>query len=100
ARNGWREAAGYGAVPKFVLPGQGIISFEPGGQLEISTDPRETVTDLVPLLDAIVRPLRAVLGDQGVRLESIGVDPVNDARDVPLQLLVDRYETMTRSFEM
>ena len=51
------------------------------------------MTDLVALLDAIVRPLRSALGDQGVRLESIGVDPVNDARDVPLQLLVDRYET-------
>jgi hypothetical protein len=55
ARNGWREAPGYGTVPVFVLPGQGTISFEPGGQLEISTDPRGTVTDLVALLDAIVR---------------------------------------------
>src|SRR5262245_52829059 len=35
--NGWRETPGYGRVPKFVVPGQGIISFEPGGQLEIST---------------------------------------------------------------
>lgn len=99
ARTGWHEAAGYGAVPKFVLPGQGAISFEPGGQLEISTDPRETVSALVALLEAIVAPLRSALGDEGVRLESIGVDPVNDARDVPLQLHVDRYETMTRYFD-
>jgi glutamate--cysteine ligase len=98
-RSGWRETAGYGSVPLFVSPGQGTISFEPGGQLEISTEPRETVADIVALLDAIVRPLRSALGDQGVRLESVGIDPVNDARDVPLQLLVDRYETMTRYFD-
>jgi len=98
ARSGWREIAGYAAVPKFQLPGQGSISFEPGGQLEISTEPRETVTELVALLDAILNPLRTALRDQGVQLESIGIDPLNDARDVPLQLLVDRYETMTRYF--
>jgi glutamate--cysteine ligase len=99
ARKGWRETPGYGRVPKFVLPGQGIISFEPGGQLEISTDPCETVTELVTRLQAIIRPLRLALHDQGVRVESVGIDPVNDARDIPLQLLVDRYETMTRYFD-
>ena len=57
------------------------------------------MTDLVTLLDAIVNPLRSALRDQGVHLESIGIDPLNDARDVPLQLLVDRYETMTRYFD-
>jgi glutamate--cysteine ligase len=98
-RSGWRETAGYGRVPKFVLPGQGVISFEPGGQLEISTDPCETVTELVTRLHAIVRPLRSALHDEGVRLESVGLDPVNDARDIPLQLPVDRYETMTRYFD-
>jgi glutamate--cysteine ligase len=99
ARSGWRETAGYGRVPKFVLPGHGIISFEPGGQLEISTDPCETVTELVTRLQAIVRPLRSALHDEGVGLESVGLDPMNDARDIPLQLPVDRYETMTRYFD-
>lgn len=98
-RHAWTELAGHGRVPKFALPDGAILSFEPGGQLEISTQPCEGVTALVAGLEAVVSPLRAELGDQGIRLESVGIDPVNDARDVPLQLLVERYETMTRYFD-
>jgi glutamate--cysteine ligase len=99
AARGWREVVGYGSVPQFLLPGQGTISFEPGGQLELSTNPCERVGELVTCLQDVVRPLRAALRDQGVRLESVGIDQLNDARDIPLQLHVDRYETMTRYFD-
>ena len=96
---GWQELVGYGAVPRFDIPGQGIISFEPGGQLELSANPCDSVTELVSRLRGIVALLRAALRDEGVQLDSIGIDPLNDARDIPLQLLVDRYETMTRYFD-
>jgi glutamate--cysteine ligase len=96
---GWRELAGYGAVPKFVVPGKGIVSFEPGGQVEFSADPQTGVSALVRVLHSVVSPLSEALRDSGVKLESIGIDPLNDARDVPLQLPVDRYETMTRYFD-
>jgi glutamate--cysteine ligase len=99
ARNGWREGSGYGAVPTFEIPGRGIVSFEPGGQLELSTVPSPTITELVRSLQSVVAPLRDALRDRGVRLESIGIDPLNDARDIPLQLPVERYETMTRYFD-
>jgi len=99
APTGWRELAGYGNVPKFVLPGRGTLSFEPGGQLEISSEPCGNITDLVTRLREIVVSIRAALADEGVRLESVGIDPMNDARDIPLQLRVDRYETMTRYFD-
>ena len=96
---GWREIEGYGAVPKFEIPGKGIISFEPGGQLEFSSDARSNVSAVGRVLDSVIPALRARLRETGIRLESVGIDPLNDVRDVPLQLAVDRYETMTRYFD-
>lgn len=96
---GWQETAGYGPVPTFAIPGKGIISFEPGGQLELSSDAQSSVSAVARVLESVVLPLRAHLRDAGIRLESIGIDPLNDGRDVPLQLPVHRYETMTRYFD-
>ena len=99
ARHAWHEEPGYGPVSKFVVPGRGVISFEPGGQIEFSSVAQSGVTAVVRTLEEVVLPLRAALREQGVRLESVGIDPLNDARNVALQLPVDRYETMTRYFE-
>lgn len=99
ARLGWRETPGYGTVPKFLIPGRGVISFEPGGQIEFSSDAHASISAVVRDLDAIVQPLRAALRDHGVCCESVGIDPLNDARDISLQLPVERYETMTRYFD-
>jgi glutamate--cysteine ligase len=96
---GWREAAGYGSVSKFVIPSRGIISFEPGGQLEFSCEAQPSVSAVIRTLEAVVLPLRETFGEQGITLESVGIDPLNDARDVPQQLPVERYETMTRYFD-
>ena len=96
SRAGWREVVGYGDVPRFVVPGKGIVSFEPGGQLEISSEPSETVSELVAGVQSVVERLMAVLSDEGIRLESMGIDPVNDARAIALQLPVERYQMMTR----
>lgn len=98
ATHGWREAHAGGLI-KFTVPGHGVISFEPGGQLELSSLPCATPDALVAQLRDVVRPLRARLLDHGIALESVGIDPLNDARDVPLQLHVDRYQRMTEYFE-
>lgn len=99
AENGWREFAGYDGIPRFDVCGDGIVSFEPGGQLEFSSLPCASPTALVSLLHRAVLPLRANLLREGIELQSIGIDPVNDANDVPLQLQVDRYRRMTDHFE-
>ena len=99
ARRAWHEAPGYGPVSKFVVAGAGVVSFEPGGQIEFSSVARLGVTAVVRTLEEVVLPLRAALHEQGIRLESVGIDPLNDARDVALQLPVERYETMTRYFD-
>ena len=99
SRSGWLETTGAGDISKFDVPDIGVISFEPGGQLELSTRAFPSVADLLAAVNAVVGPLRGRLRDHGVRLESIGIDPVNEARDIPLQLPVERYETMTRYFD-
>jgi len=96
---GWREWQAYDATTRFDIPGVGTISFEPGGQLELSSTVCGSPAALVTSLRNVVLPLRDWLSREGIALASIGIDPRNDAADVPLQLRVDRYEKMTRHFE-
>lgn len=95
----WTEFAGYDGIPRFDAHGDATISFEPGGQIEVSSAACDSPAALVPLLHRVVRPLASWILTEGVELQSVGIDPVNDARDIPLQLRVDRYERMTRHFE-
>jgi len=99
SRLGWTEFRGYDGVPRFDVAGTATISFEPGGQLEISTLPSLTPSELIRTLRRIVVPLRTALGDQGIALLPVGIDPLNDVAQVPLQLHVERYERMTSYFE-
>ena len=98
-RVGWTEFAGYDGTPRFDVAGQGTISFEPGGQLEISTVPCQSASALVRMLHGIVAPLKNLLADRGATLLAAGIDPYNDADRIPLQLRVERYERMTRYFD-
>jgi glutamate--cysteine ligase len=98
-RSGWTEFRGYDGTPRFDGAGIATISFEPGGQLEVSTVPTDSASALVRLLHGIVNPLRGALSDEGVMLLAAGIDPYNDARRIALQLRVDRYERMTRYFD-
>jgi glutamate--cysteine ligase len=98
-RAGWRELSGYDGIPRFEIPSRAIVSFEPGGQLEISSSACETASSLVTLLRGVVDPLHAALRARGVTLRSVGIDPFTDAREIPLQLPVERYEKMTRYFD-
>jgi dimethylhistidine N-methyltransferase/glutamate--cysteine ligase len=98
ARSDWSEFRGYDGTPRFDVNGT-TISFEPGGQLEISTTPCNSASELVRLLHRIVNPMRSALAEEGVELLPVGIDPYNDVRRIPLQLHVDRYERMTRYFD-
>jgi glutamate--cysteine ligase len=99
AEVGWTEFANYDGTVRFDARGAGIISFEPGGQLEFSSAPCASAGALVRTLHGVILPLCARLQAEGIELVSIGIDPYNDATDIPLQLRVDRYERMTRHFE-
>lgn len=84
---------------RFLLPDGATISFEPGGQLELSSPPYDSVSQLVSSVGAAAEVLCAAAADQGVELLSSGIDPGNAIEDVPLQLGARRYRCMDAFFE-
>jgi len=96
---GWTEKASESGVPEWKLREGSRISFEPGGQLEISSRPHQGCSALIESLQATMRALAGAASQEGIELLSVGVDPYNDISAVPLQLHSDRYARMTRYFE-
>jgi glutamate--cysteine ligase len=96
---GWGEQSVENDPPSWKLPDGTSISFEPGGQIEISSVPHATASSAIDSTQALVAVLQAAMASEGIELLACGVDPYNDIEAVPLQLHRDRYERMTRYFE-
>ena len=90
-RLGWLEEDGGAGLPRFVLPGGGVFSYEPGGQIEYAspaTAHLPTLRDhLARLVDHLVRGMEA----EGIRLLARGVDPTQPVSGARLHLEGDRY---------
>lgn len=74
------------------LPGGSVVTFEPGGQLELSGPPG-SLPNAISLLTADVNAVRRALRDAGLTLGGVGLDPLRPARR---QLRLPRYEAMAR----
>jgi glutamate--cysteine ligase len=98
-REGWREKANDADPPSWTLGDGARISFEPGGQIEISTAPQATASAVIDSTQSLVAILRAEMSNAEIELLARGVDPYNDIDAVPLQLHRDRYTGMTRYFD-
>jgi len=98
-RSGWIETPAGDDPPSWSLPDGSRISFEPGGQIEISSAPSESASALIRDLQCTTQLLSGTFASAGVDLEAVGVDPYNDIKEVALQLHRPRYERMTRYFE-
>lgn len=88
-REGWRRE-GDGRSPVFVLPG-GSVAFEPGGQIEVRTNPSPAVCEVVRAGRDALKGLWRAADGLGVSLVTRGMDPGNDPDDVSLQLDSPRY---------
>jgi glutamate--cysteine ligase len=99
ARHGWREQPSPYGVPQFELPDGGIVSYEPGGQIELSAAAFPSATALVRALRGTVLPLMDAARDQGIELLSVGVEPRGGIEDVPMQLPGRRYVRQMRFME-
>ncbi|MBG0830238.1 ergothioneine biosynthesis glutamate--cysteine ligase EgtA [Planomonospora sp. ID67723] len=73
-----------------LLPGRSRVTFEPGGQLELS-GPAGPLAQAVAALAADVEAVRGALREAGLVLAGVGLDPVRPARR---QLRLPRYEAM------
>jgi glutamate--cysteine ligase len=98
-RDRWREESSGGDPPSWNTQDGARISFEPGGQIEISTAPQPTASGVIDSTHNLVTMIRAAMSDVGIELLARGVDPFNDIDAVPLQLHRDRYTGMTRYFD-
>jgi glutamate--cysteine ligase len=98
-RAAWVEIPAGEDPPSWSLPDGGRASFEPGGQIELSSAPSETASALIRDLQCTAQLLTGAFFGAGMSLEAVGVDPYNDVREVALQLHRPRYERMTRYFE-
>lgn len=94
ARQHWVEACTPKGVPCFRLDDGSTIGFEPGGQIEYSSAPRRSASELLRSITAAVDLLHAAADDAGVVLLHLGIDPGNPIDCVPLQLNQPRYVRM------
>jgi glutamate--cysteine ligase len=98
-REGWSEQSVGGDPPAWTLQDGARISFEPGGQIEISTAPQPTAAAVIDSTQSLAKLLRSAMSSDGIELLARGVDPYNGIDAVPLQLHRDRYTGMTRYFD-
>jgi glutamate--cysteine ligase len=99
ATAGWRERRSAKAnVPEVELPDGWRITFEPGGQIEISAAPNVSLSALAARLRATVAAISEAAAPD-VALVSRGIDPWTGIEDVAPQLDADRYRRMLQHFD-
>jgi glutamate--cysteine ligase len=99
AREGWLEESNGADPSSWRLKDGAHISFEPGGQIELSTTPHSTASSAIESTQSLVATLREAMAKDAIELVARGVDPYNDIDVVPLQLHRARYTNMTRYFD-
>jgi glutamate--cysteine ligase len=82
--------------PHRALPGGGLVTVEPGGQVEISSAPAASLTVLRRTVDDDMAHLVDLLDSAGLRLGDTGID-----RHRPARRLIEtpRYAAMERAFD-
>jgi glutamate--cysteine ligase len=92
ARPSAEEAA---VVERWTLPAASRITFEPGGQVELSTQPAASAAAALQAAEADSRALHARMADLGLAGESLAVDDRRPPRRILQQ---PRYQAMERYF--
>lgn len=98
-RLGWRERMSDKGTPLFHIDGGSRVTFEPGGQVEISVAPHQSVSGVMRELERLFGVVERHLQAHGVDLLTLGIDPYNPIDTVPLQFDCDRYRRMTAYFD-
>ncbi len=78
------------------LPGAGLLTLEPGGQVELSTAPAAGLSDCLAAASADMAALREAFGSAGLALTGRGLDPLRTPRRV---LDLPRYAAMEEYFD-
>ncbi|HVE91236.1 MAG TPA: ergothioneine biosynthesis glutamate--cysteine ligase EgtA [Actinomycetota bacterium] len=78
------------------LPGGGSITFEPGGQVEISSLPHRTIAGACDAVSADMSVIRDAASSHGIALRQLGADPLRSDHRV---LDAPRYVSMESYFD-
>ncbi|MCL2581578.1 MAG: ergothioneine biosynthesis glutamate--cysteine ligase EgtA [Streptosporangiales bacterium] len=78
------------------LPSGAFLTSEPGGQLELSSLPADSLAGLISATRADLAALRAAVAAEGLELTGIGLDPFRPPRRV---LRLPRYAAMEEFFD-
>jgi len=98
-RLGWQERVSAKGTPVFDIRGGSHLTFEPGGQLELSLAPHGSVSGLLRDLEQLHSRLEHHSAEHGIELWAMGIDPENAIDDVALQFDCHRYRRMTQYFD-
>lgn len=81
--------------PALSLPGGSTVTVEPGGQIELSSSPCSSVSELAGLVEADARLLAVLLAAEGVSVSSV---PADASRSPERILVLPRYCAMEDRF--
>ncbi len=79
-----------------ILPGAGLLTLEPGGQVELSTAPAKDLSDCIAAASGDLAVLHEAFGDAGLVLTGRGIDPLRRPNRV---LELPRYAAMEEFFD-
>ena len=79
-----------------MLPSGALLTTEPGGQLEVSSQPADSLAGLVDATVGDLVALRAALAADGLELAGIGLDPLRPPQRI---LHLPRYAAMEEFFD-
>jgi glutamate--cysteine ligase len=79
-----------------VLPGGGVLTTEPGGQLEVSSAPAASLGGCVTAAGEDLAALRGAMHTAGLQLSGDGLDPIRPPRRI---LDLPRYAAMEEFFD-
>jgi glutamate--cysteine ligase len=79
-----------------LFPSGALLTCEPGGQLELSSQPADSLADLVRTTSADLTALRTALAADGLQIAGIGLDPLRPPHRI---LDLPRYTAMEAFFD-
>ncbi len=75
------------------------ITFEPGGQLEFSSQVQDGCRALISRLNSVQKELAKALEEEGLALVQTGLNPWHSLAEIGLQLHQGRYQAMNAYFQ-
>lgn len=96
---GWREEPTGAGLPRFHLPGGGLLSWEPGGQLEYSSPPVPSLDALDRGVQGLLLPLADGMAARGIHLLARGVDPRTPLEAARMVLEGTRYPRQREHYD-